>query len=208
MKERGFADEDIDSKMVKLMKNKKMSIERPSEDKDQVPSKGIGMCIIWHADDPNLYTFLYGKPGQDKKPVTVTEYFRDRYCIRLKYPCMPIIHLGKSGWIPVEFLYQAFSKMKDANSDSQKNAVLEYYDRNAGNENVINIQNLLKQASRVLERRGLNVSHILSQYNMRLSESPIEVMAKVLPEPSVDFANEKARLNNGSWNLMGKKFSQ
>lgn len=206
MKKHGFSEEEIERRLVKMMKNKKLMTAVPDEKKDE-PTMGIGKCIIWHADDPNLYHFKYGK-GEAEKPVTVAEYFRERYAIRLNYPCMPILCIGKPGWLPIELLFQAFSKMRDANSDAQKNAVLEYYDRNAGNENVLNVQNLLKQASRALERKGLNLSHVLSQYNLRLSESPIEVMAKVLPEPSVDFANEKARLNNGSWNLMGKKFSQ
>jgi len=207
MKNRGLSDQEISRRLVKLRKNVKMHIEKAKED-DEFPSKGIGKCIIWNASDPNLYSFFYPREGDDKKLVSVNEYYRKKYSIQLRYPCMPIVYCGKlKGWIPVEFLVQAFSKMKDANSDAQKNAVLEYYDRNAGNGNVVNIQNMLKQASRVLERRGLNVSHILSQYNLRLNDNPIEVMAKVLPEPNVNFANEQARLNNGSWNLMGKKFS-
>ena len=41
---------------------------------------------------------------------------------------------------PIEFLFQAFGKMKDANEDYQKNAILKFYDKNAGPERVEQIQ--------------------------------------------------------------------
>ena len=40
---------------------------------------------------------------------------------------------------PIEFLFQAFGKMKDANEDAQKNAILNFYDIKAGPERVEHI---------------------------------------------------------------------
>ena len=41
---------------------------------------------------------------------------------------------------PIEFLFQAFGKMKDANEEKQKNAILNFYDQNAGPKRVEQIQ--------------------------------------------------------------------
>ena len=85
--------------------------------------------IIWSACDPNLHSFEFEdrKNGGEKKMVTVADYFWIRYRIKLKYPHMPLVFLGNKEWFPIEFLFQSFSKMRDANSKDQVSAVLEFY---------------------------------------------------------------------------------
>ena len=85
--------------------------------------------VIWSACNPDLHSFEFEdrKNGGEKKTVTVAEYFLIRYGKKLKYPEMPLVFLGNKEWFPIEFLFQSFSKMRDANKKKQVGAVLEYY---------------------------------------------------------------------------------
>jgi len=203
MKDRGKSDDEIYRANTQTRRNQKMS--RDTKNKD---SKSFNRSIIWGADDVNLHSFDYvAGPDQQAIKITVAEYFWKRYGIKLRYPRMPLVSIGKREWFPVEFLFQAFGKMKGANSDSQKNAVLDYYNDTAGSKRVNTISNLTTRAFSQLQRYGLTVQDVLSQYNLRMSHEPVEVTAKVLPEPILKFANNNtASIQNGSWNLRSVKF--
>jgi len=52
------------------------------------------------------------------------------------------------------------------------------------------------------------MKHVLDQYNLRVSDAPIEVTAKVLPQPTIKFSGQISNITNGSWNLRNVKFSK
>jgi hypothetical protein len=87
-------------------------------------------------------------------------------------------------------------------------AVLDYFDHFGGSSSVDNIKRLLQEASSSLKRVGLNMTHVLDQFNLRVSNDPIEVIAKVLPQPIIKFSGQPSNINNGSWNLRAVKFSK
>merc|ERR1740124_542721 len=45
---------------------------------------------------------------------TIASYFREICGIRLLYPKMPCIHVGKGAWYPIEFLSQDYDNVQDA----------------------------------------------------------------------------------------------
>ena len=60
-----------------------------------------------------------------------------------------------------------------------------------------------------LGQSGLTVENILQMYNLRVSREPVEVEARVLPEPTLKFAGGRAAgVKNGSWNLARVEFSK
>ena len=200
MKEKGFSDEQIQRKNIRVRRNKKIKADEKHE----------CMKIIWGADDETLYSFEEKNPkdGVPPKNYTVFSYNKERYNIILKYPKMPIVFLGNREWFPIEFLYQAFGKTKGANSREHVAGVLGYYDENSGTRCVDNISNLSRIACQQLQRNGLSFEHILRQFNLRRSTDAVELEAKVLPEPQLAFGNTKASLRNGSWDLRDKIFKR
>ena len=183
---------------AQVRRNRRMRVDRKNKD-----SLSFEKSIIWSADDPNEYSFEMERKEQDPLSVTVRQYFLERHGITLRFPKMPLIYVGNGEWFPVEFLFQAFGKMKDANADHQKNAILDFCDKNAGFERVENIS----KAFRKVQSYGLTFEDITKQYNLRVYSTPVEVEAKVLKEPSLKFANDQpASINNGSWNLRNVKF--
>ena len=177
--------------------------------------------IIWGADDPALYSFTERrKKGDDEskplKEYTIVSYFRERYRIEIKYPKMPIVFLGDKEWFPIEFLFQSFGKMKAANSPQQVNAVLDYYNKNAGTNYVANVSQLAKESLGRLKQIGFGaggLDDILAQYNFRKSSDPVELEAKLLPEPKLRFGdNADVWIKDGDFAIMGggrpKMFAQ
>lgn len=68
---------------------------------------------------------------------------------------------------------------------------------------------LTQKAMAELGQSGLTVDNILQMYNLRVSKEPVEVQARVLPEPTLMFADGRpAGVKNGSWNLARVKFSK
>ncbi len=198
-KDKGKSEREIDRMCTQIRKNKTMKIDQEKN-----------CSIIWDASDPNLHSFKFKtkkEPDAPERTVTVADYFNLRYNVRLNFPHMPMVFIGNREWFPIEFLFQAFSK-KRAPPDSTKKAVLQYYnDVNAGTNCVTNIKELTDRAMRRLEKLGLNVEKVLSMYNLRMSNDPVKVEARVLDEPKISFANNMSKqINNGSWDLRNVKF--
>ncbi len=157
--------------------------------------------IIWGADDRNLYSFEAKKKDDTVEIFAVASYFEERYKKRLRFPKMPIVFLGNKEWFPVEFLFQSFGKLKNANTTEQTNAVLNYYDKNSGYY-VNNIQDVFEAASKRLGDMGMTIDDVLKQYNLRRNDNPIQLEARILPEPKLRYGEQDAELRNGSWDVM------
>ena len=193
MREEGRSDEEIHRMNTKVRRNKIMR-----QDQSCNYAK-----IIWGADDPEIYHFFLCKREDDgAKQYTVYSYFKERYNITLKFPKMPIVFLGNNEWFPIEFLSQSFGKMRAANSPDQVKAVLDYYNKHAGTNYVGNVSDMAHAASRRLGDMGLNINDVLQQYNLRKAEEPIKLEARVLPEPTLKFAEYDAFLKDGDWAVM------
>lgn len=164
--------------------------------------------IIWHAEK---HTFLVkDRDKEDDEGVehTVASYFQKKYKITFQYPHLPLIFIGKKNYLPIEFLFRASGKMRGANHDTQVQAVLGYYDHNAGYACIENISQLGDLACKTLEKEGESFENILEKFNFKRSPKPVELTAKLLAEPQLSFANTSARIQNGSWNLRDVKFKK
>ncbi len=207
MKEKGKKDEEIQRMSWRVRRNKMM---RPDMSRDN-------QCIIWGADNAEWCSFETREKGADEsappKKHTVQSYFKEAYNITLQYPKMPLVFVGEREWFPMEFLFQSFGKMKAANSPEQVNAVLDYYNTNSGTKYVENISNLAMKCHQRIKQLGFTLEEMLAQYNVRKSTDPVELEAKILPEPKLRFADENnsnIRINDGDWMVMqrgrGRKF--
>jgi hypothetical protein len=109
------------------------------------------------------------------------------------------------GYFPVEFLYQALSKTKNANSDSQKRDALAFNDKFAATKRIDHIR-FVREKLESLQGSGLPTNMVLERFNLSFSMDPLQMTAKILTAPSLFFANEKIVPRNGSWNLLNVKF--
>lgn len=68
----------------------------------KVPNDSKETCIVWAADDPDLYRF----EDQNGTRQTVYSYYQEQHGLRLQYPKMPIVRISKIEYFPVEYLNQ------------------------------------------------------------------------------------------------------
>jgi hypothetical protein len=174
-------------------------------------------AIIWAADDPNLHSFPVNRRGNGSgdaapPPVfqTVAEYFNSKHGVKLKYPKMPIILTREYGYYPIEFAFQAFEKVKGANSPEQCRDVLAFHDEFSGYKKIDHLTASISEMEKLVQyKTGQDLRVLASQFNFQINKDPVTVEATVLPEPSLNFGTaNKSRVVNGSWNLADAKFKR
>ena len=209
MKARDKTDDQIEDSLTKVRKNRKV---RQDQSRDGAP------FIIWGADDENLHKFiLHDKSSEEdgekkeeeeqkeQKVLTVQRYFKERWGLNLKFPKMPIVFVGMNEWYPIEFIFQRFGKMKAANESEQIKAVLDYYNEHKGSRYISNVTEVRNMARQKLSNIGLSEADALQMFNLRRSNEPVQLEARILPEPTLRFKDTNARLKDGDWAVMRDK---
>jgi len=166
--------------------------------------------VIMEANNPDLHSFeLTPRKGPedsapDETPIkySVAQYFAEKRGLPLEFPFMPMV-LTSEGYFPVEFLRQAFGKMKDANSPEQVKHVLGFNDNFASTRRLDHLAQIKQMAEEVQAQTGQSSSALLSQFNVKIENEPLTLKAKVLKEPNITFHNKiRGSLRDGSWNLL------
>eukprot|EP00555_Chaetoceros_dichaeta_P014768 CAMPEP_0198274828 /NCGR_PEP_ID=MMETSP1447-20131203/61976_1 /TAXON_ID=420782 /ORGANISM="Chaetoceros dichaeta, Strain CCMP1751" /LENGTH=212 /DNA_ID=CAMNT_0043969241 /DNA_START=29 /DNA_END=663 /DNA_ORIENTATION=+ len=105
-------------------------------------------------------------------------------------------------WYPVEFLYQAFGKAKNVNSTDQVTAILSY------NDDKLKPDSYMESLKAIYSSLpSVYAKSILDGLNLRIDSEPLQLEAKVLEEPTLEFArNKRVFIKNGSWDLRGVEF--
>jgi hypothetical protein len=172
--------------------------------------------IAWAADDENLYHFTRDK-DQPKIKFTVCSHYLCNHGVTLRYPKMPIV-LTQKGYFPAEFLFQAKSPARGANSLEQCKRVLDFHDHYAGRDKIIHLKNtvaklelLMQGKMQEMQRETGQQADILDtrQFNFEVDDAPLEVAATLLPEPNLVFRGKQGvKITNGAWNLRDARFSR
>jgi len=199
----------VDDERLQKFREKGRSDEQYHRGRIQVRNQ-YSKGIIWHMED-HKFLVRDRDAAEDDEGVmhTVASYFQEKYKIKLQYPDLPLIFIGKKNYLPIEFLFRAAGKMRGANKEEQVQAVLGYYDHNAGYACIENISQLADLACKTLEKEGESFENILEKFNFKRSHQPVEITAKLLAEPQLSFAdNRSAQVRNGSWNLRDVKFKK
>jgi len=114
---------------------------------------------------------------------------------------LPIVHVGRMGWLPLEFAFQSFSKTKDANDPDMVRAVLQYYDHIAGTQMVGDMTDKRRRIS------SLSNSS-LEKYNLSINNEPTKLMTRILRAPAIQFGgHDIMEPSNGSWSFPHSKFA-
>ena len=166
--------------------------------------------LKWAADDPRdeFPVTPRGAP-EDDPPVmmTVARYFQDIIRLPVRYPKMPLVQVkdGKEdGWYPIEFLFQAFGKTRDADFNQH---VLKFNDNFASTKRMQHLEHVKMLAEEVKRESGQDLSMLLQQMKLTVSNKPMELTASVLEQPVIVFEGGNKKIpTDGSWNLAGARF--
>mmetsp|Transcript_13807 Transcript_13807/g.27990 ORF Transcript_13807/g.27990 Transcript_13807/m.27990 type:complete len:1077 (+) Transcript_13807:697-3927(+) len=190
MRARGKTQAEIEDSRRKVFKDQGIS-----KDINQDPH----VRIMRSARD---YTFKWNDID-----ITVSEYYLQKYGIQLQYPNMPIVHV-KKGWFPAEFLHQKFARSNDANDRDMIDQVLRYYDGHAGSALMQDVIEKRRTLLNQIRADGLSLASRLNFYNLRISDDPTCLKAKIIQTPAIKFRNERAQLRDGDFNLKDAIFSK
>ncbi|KAK6855717.1 Protein argonaute [Apiospora arundinis] len=154
----------------------------------------------WGADAQH-YTFQRKrKDGKLDPPITIHNYFMQKYKARLQFPDLPLIETMRDGIYPMEACrlqpFQRYTYKLDPEQTSKmiKFAVTRPVQRSTA------INNCMK---------GLHWESdpYFKQYNLQISNQMIITPARLLQNPEVHFGGSKLNPGTtGRWDLRGRKF--
>lgn len=136
-----------------------------------------------------------------ERPVTLQNYFKERYNIQLRWPNLPVVEMSKPGiYYPMEAVGVVglqrynFKLTEEQTSRMLKVAVQRPVDR-------------LKSVEEAKSRLDHGNDPVLRHFGMRVSNDMIRTKARILPSPEIQFGNQKHNPGTaGRWDLRGKKF--
>lgn len=140
------------------------------------------------------------KSGKEVE-TTIEQYFLKKYNKRLQYPDLPLLQTQKPKIrIPMELcMIEQNQRYQHRISDKQTANMIKFAVTLPA-ERWDSIQKGLKMLD-------WNNDKYLHEYGMRISPTPAQVQAKLLPPPKVQFSGAAAEpKTSGRWDLRGKRF--
>jgi hypothetical protein len=126
--EKSLSDEDIEKMIAfrrrgntKLYRNNRL-LKRAETNREPAQQKDPN---IWTACGPESLFDIRPRGAAEDAPAerwTVEQYMRERHGVQLRFPHMPMIFLKdgrEEGYYPVEFIFQAFSKLKGTGKNAR-----------------------------------------------------------------------------------------
>ena len=156
----------------------------------------------------NVARKVFGQPPsqlkfkQDEGPETNAEkYFLQKYKIRLDYPDLPCITVGSKGTaLPMEVctIVRGQHKLGKLTGDQTAN-MIKYAAKPAFEK-----ERLIQQ---IANREIVVNDPLLAHYGIKPSNRMIEVDARILDTPTINYSNKTITPRDGSWNLIDVVFS-
>ncbi|KZO92299.1 Piwi-domain-containing protein [Calocera viscosa TUFC12733] len=137
---------------------------------------------------------------REGEEMTVLDYIRRTYNYTLQYPDMALVEVGSGAKLPIEMCDVLPGQVwKRQTPPNQIRGILEFSTQKPP-ERLRAIQNSMK----ILE---YGQSKYLSAFNMKVTETPINVTARVLKPPELMYGNNSTIApKDGAWNMKGKLF--
>ena len=132
--------------------------------------------------------------------VSVADYFRDHYRMRLNYPNLPLIMKGSKGTkFPIEVLKIMPSQRMASRLNGQQTADMIRATCQRPDERLAQIENGVRDTLQY------DANEYLKEFGVKMSSQMMEVPARILPAPQVTFSSTKISGSNGVWNLRDNK---
>ncbi|KAF2737080.1 Piwi-domain-containing protein [Polyplosphaeria fusca] len=193
---------------------RKLSFETnyiPQLDKSGKPKKGPNGQILTKRKvhivtsvpaDKNCATtkFEYTNPQGQKKQISVQEYFRQAYGIRLKQPNGPVVNYGDTKspkWIPAELCTVIPGQpARRVLLGEQTRQMIEFAARRPF-DNAESIMNSGLKVAKV----GNEVDGHLIPFGIKVKPEMLTVFGRILNPPALSYRAKKITPSDGKWNL-------
>ncbi|KAL2014266.1 hypothetical protein VTN00DRAFT_1791 [Thermoascus crustaceus] len=153
----------------------------------------------------NARTFtidVKNKATGKKETMSVEQYFKSRYNLRLDYWELPMVEMTKNGvYYPMEVLtIHDLNKYHFKLNEYQTSAMIKY----AASRPAERMQSVQKSKDMLAHAKD----PVLNAFGLKIEDRMMRTKARLLPNPEIQFGGN-AKLNpgvSGRWDLRGKKF--
>ncbi|KAK1944269.1 Protein argonaute-2 [Phytophthora citrophthora] len=130
--------------------------------------------------------------------MSVTDYFLKSYNVTLRYPYLPLVNVGrrevgKETWLPIELCKVAPGQRSKNVTDVDTAEILKQTGQ-PPRARQINTKNQVQQA-------GFENDPYQAAFGMKVDQNFVEIKARVMDPPEVQFSNVSVRPPNGQWDL-------
>ncbi|KAI1320706.1 Eukaryotic translation initiation factor 2C [Mortierella claussenii] len=161
---------------------------------------------------PSPTTISLGQPAKEppgeerEEEIDVASYFQQVYNIRLNYPLLPCVVLGRVAKVPMEFCRVIEGQRYLRRLDEPQTAEM------------MKFANMTPQVRANTIRNGMQLldydnNEYLNEFGMKVSKDMATIPARVLPPPTLQYHPASAREasfipREGAWSLSGKRLNE
>ncbi|KAG0302521.1 hypothetical protein BGZ98_007426 [Dissophora globulifera] len=137
--------------------------------------------------------------------MSVETYFQRTYNIRLQYPTLPCVLVGRTAAVPLEVCSLVEGQRYPKKLDERQTADMIKFTCQPPHVRA----NIIKEGLRILNYAN---NEFLKDFGMKISTEMATVKGRILPAPTVSYHPSSKDANfvpvGGAWNLQGKKVAQ
>lgn len=166
------------------------------------PKNGDAKAVNFPWTDPKT-------PNSVARNISVFEFFKLQHGIVLKRPDLPVLNVGTRNdpsYLPIELATVLPGQpVRRLLSGSQTENMLRF----AARAPHLNAESIAGTPGNGLKTMGFNgPAQVTNKFGFEVGQDLITVPGRILPTPKVYYANKDLQAREGSWNLMGVKFSK
>lgn len=137
-------------------------------------------------------TYFEGEKGR----ISVDEYFKDKYNVRLRYPWLPVAKVGgKGAMLPFEVMKIAPRQRYNKKLGDQQLATLIRSAAKPADERQREIEQWVKKAA-------INQDPVARQFGVQMEHKMVTLQGRVLKAPELEYANKQIiRPQKGAWDM-------
>ncbi|KAK8101784.1 hypothetical protein PG999_012158 [Apiospora kogelbergensis] len=154
----------------------------------------------WGADAQHFTFQKKTKDGKLEPPITIHNYFMQKYKSRIQYPDLPLIETMRDGVYPMEACrLQPFQRYTYKLDPEQTSKMIKFaVTRPAQRSQAINT---------CMKGLHWDSDPYFQQYGLKVSNQMLVTPARLLPNPEIHFGGSKLNPGTtGRWDLRGRKF--
>lgn len=166
------------------------------------PRNGDARVVTFSWTDPKT-------PNSAARNISVFDFFRLQHGIVLRHPELPVLNVGTRSdpsYLPIELATVLPGQpVRRLLSGGQTEHMLRF----AARAPRLNAESIAGTPGNGLKTMGFNgPAQVTNKFGFEVGQDLITVPGRILPTPKIYYENKELQAREGSWNLMGVKFSK
>ncbi|CAF1451736.1 unnamed protein product [Rotaria magnacalcarata] len=158
--------------------------------RSHVANKTIGYKIVGLAKAALEQTFLWRRPGEKERLITVENYYKEHYGIQLKYPTLPTLKMQNESCVPMEFVDVKPVKVKKITDEQRALLCLK---SSMDPRQYVQTITAIRQNP---EQQCFDQDPFIRAWNLNVDVKMLEIKAHILPAPEIVY-NPNFRVRGG-----------